>query len=138
MPTTATNTYTWDPLQPSQRPDWSRMERRQMTVSTTFTKGMALAIVTATGKWGIYADAGSGGLGVFRGICPVNAVSGTDGKIVINGGNLLGTTEDTLEAYTGGTFSSAQVNGVDAAALADVGGHLLWGDFTTGEFVLPI
>ncbi len=137
MPSTATNTYTWDPLQPSQQPDKAPMERFQMTASTTFTKGMAVAIVTATNKLGIYADAGAGGLGVFKGICPIGAVSDASGKITINGGNPLGTTEDTIEIFTGGHFFSAQVNGVDAAALADVYGRLLWGDLTTGEFVFP-
>jgi hypothetical protein len=137
MPTTATNTYQDIKLQPSRHPELAFEERFQMTVSTTFVKGQAVAIVTATGKLGIYADAGAGGLGVFRGICPYACVSDASGNITIEGGNILGTTEDTIPIFISGWFFSADLTGMDAAALADVAGHLVWGDFTTGEVRIP-
>jgi hypothetical protein len=137
MPTTATNTYQDSKLSPSRHPELAFEERFQMTASTTFTKGMAVAIVTATGKLGIYADAGSGGLGVMRGICPYGAVSDGSGNITIQGGNPAGTTEDTIPVFIAGYFFTADLTGVDAAGVADLGGHLVWGDYTTGEIRLP-
>lgn len=137
MPTTATNTYVDNKLVPSRHPEEALQERFQLTVSTTITKGQALAILAATGKLGIYADAGAGGLGVFRGLAPYGAVADASGNITIQGGNVEGTTEDTIPLWISGYFFSADVTGVDAAALADVGGHLVWGDLTTGEFVIP-
>jgi hypothetical protein len=98
---------------------------------------MAVAIVTATGKLGIYADAGAGGLGVMRGICPYDAVSNGSGVIAIQGGNILGSTEDTIPIFISGYFLTADLTGVDAAGVTDMGGHLVWGDYTTGEVRLP-
>jgi hypothetical protein len=137
MPTSATNTYQDNKLSPSRHPELAFEERFQMTASTTFAKGQAVAIVTATGKLGIYADAGAGGLGVMRGICPYAAVSDGSGNITIQGGNALGTTEDTIPVFIGGYFLTADLTGVDAAGVADMGGHLVWGDYTTGEIRLP-
>jgi hypothetical protein len=137
MPTAATNTYVDSKLQPSRHPELALEERFQMTASTTFTKGMAVAIVTATGKLGIYADAGAGGLGVMRGICPYDAVSNGSGVIAIQGGNILGSTEDTIPIFISGYFLTADLTGVDAAGVTDMGGHLVWGDYTTGEVRLP-
>lgn len=137
MPTTPLNTYVDNKLIPSRDPDGAAQERFQMTPSTTFTKGMAVAIVTATGKVGIYADAGAGGLGVFRGLSPYAAVSDASGNITVQGGNILAGTQDTIPVFIAGYFFSADTSGVDAAALADVGGHIVWGDLTTGEFLIP-
>lgn len=137
MPTTPINTYVDNKLQPSRHPELAFEERFQMTASTTFTQGMAVAIVTATGKLGIYADAGAGGLGVFKGLAAYAAVSDASGNITIQGGNAEGTTQDTIPIFISGWFASASISGVDAAALADVGGHLVWGDLTTGEIRIP-
>lgn len=137
MPTTATNTYVDNQLQPSRHPELALRERFQMTPSTTFSKGMGLAILAATGKLGIYADAGAGGLGVMRGICPFACVSDASGNITIQGGNILGTTEDTIAIFISGYFLTADLTGVDAAGVTDMGGHLVWGDYTTGEVRLP-
>lgn len=137
MPTTVTNTYTDIKLSPSRHPELAFEERWQMTPSTTFVKGQAVAVVTATGKLGIYADAGAGGLGVMKGICPYACVSDASGNITIQGGNILASTEDTIPVFIAGYFFSADVTGVDAAGVADMGGHLVWGDYTTGEFRLP-
>jgi hypothetical protein len=137
MPTSATNTYIDSKLQPARHPELAFEERFQMTASTTFTKGMAVAIVTATGKLGIYADAGAGGLGVMRGLCPYAAVSDASGNITVEGGNILGTTQDTIPIFISGWFFTADLTGVDAAGVADMGGHLVWGDYTTGEIRLP-
>lgn len=137
MPTSASNTYQDAKLQPSRDPGDVREERFQMTVSTTFAKGQCVAILTATGKLGIYADAGAGGLGVMRGICPYACVSDASGNITIEGGNILGTTQDTIPIFIRGYFFTADLTGADAAGVADMGGHLVWGDYTTGEIRLP-
>lgn len=137
MPTSALNTYTDNKLSPSRHPELALEERFQMTPSTTFAKGQAVAIVTATGKLGIYADAGTGGLGVMKGLCPYACVSDGSGQITIQGGNMLGVTEDTIPIFIAGYFFTADLTGVDAAGVADLGGHLVWGDYTTGEIRLP-
>lgn len=137
MPTSASSTYQDIKLQPSRHPEIALEERFQMTISTTFAKGQCVAIVTATGKLGIYADAGAGGLGVMKGICPYACVSDGSGNITIEGGNILGTTEDTIPIFISGYFLTADLTGADAAGVADMGGHLVWGDYTTGEIRLP-
>lgn len=144
MPTTVSNTYVENVGTPSQRPELATMERRKMTVSLTLDPGagkyfIAVGIVTSTGKVSNYDDANSpAGIGVCKGLLPVKAVSDSSGNITIGGGTVTGQTQKDIAYYTGGYFLTAEITGLDAAGLADLGGHLIWGDLTTGEIVIPV
>lgn len=138
MPTTPTNTYTFDPLQPSRAPELARMEGWQMKVSTTLTKGTVVGIVAATGKIAAYLDTNVDGTQTARGILPLAATTDANGNITVGGGNVLGQTQDSIAVFVGGYFRSQDVTGLDAAGLADLGGHIVWGDLTTGEICIPV
>jgi hypothetical protein len=143
MPVTG-NTYIDSFGTPSQKPGLSSIERWQMVASTTLDPGsspkkfIAVALVSASKKLAAYNDGNSDGTQVCKGLLPCKAVSDSVGKISVNGGSMQGYVQDTVAAYTGGYFFTAEITGLDANGLADLGGHLVWGDFTTGEIVIPV
>lgn len=138
MPTAVTRSYLHNWLQPSQHPELSLMERFQVAANQTFAKGQVLGILSDGGTLTAYNDAGSGGAEVAKAICPVACTSDGSGVITVEGGNLLGETEDTIPVFIGGYFFTADLTGIDANGLADMQGRLLWGDLTTGEIVIPV
>lgn len=53
-------------------------------------------------------------------------------------GGVWGEKYPSTPAYYGGTFLSASCPGMDAKALADLGGHIVSGDLTTGIFAFGV
>jgi hypothetical protein len=136
MPTSAINTYQDDMLQPS-RPCRVRFDRYQVKVSVTIAKGTVVGRVTATGKVAAYANANSDGTEVAIGIMPYSITTDASGNITVQGGNVLGTTQDTVPIIIAGYFLVADITGLDAGALTDLGAHAVWGNGTsTGEIVI--
>ena len=138
MPSSATNTYQDNKLQPSRHPELALEERYQVTASATIAKGVVVGRVTATGKLAAYASGNADGSQTPVGIVPFAITTDSSGNITVEGGNVLGTTQDTIPVFIGGYFLSADLTGMDSNALTKLGGHLVWGDLTTGEIVIPV
>lgn len=101
--------------------------------SPVVTFSETTAGVPGPGKYGKYVDANSDGTGVFVGLLKYACTVANDGTILIgyNQDNAPGM-ELTAPMYAGGWFHTADVTGVDAAALADVYGHFVEGTLAAG------
>lgn len=136
MPTAASTTYTNDVLMPM-FPAIPHPELPiKLTVSTVYAKGTVLAELTATpGTYGVYADAGTGGLGVAKCILKYACAVDGSGNITFGTaatGGQFGETYKTAPAYFGGTFKTTELTGIDAAALLDLAGSLMYGSIADG------
>lgn len=81
-----------------------------------------------------YSDGNSDGSEVARGILPWAIVTDAQGKITIGGGstgNEWGSKQDSIPIYVGGYFKTAELTGLDAAAVVDLG-RLVEGVLATG------
>lgn len=77
------------------------------------------------GQWGVYDDALSTGQQVARGILASKTVVNTYGEHVVGGGQWNEKSYST-PIYTGGYFRTADLTGLDAAAVTDLG-RLVYG-----------
>lgn len=136
MPTAASTTYTADVLMPMYSSPEPTVLPVKLTASTVYAKGTVLAEITATpGIYGVYADAGAGGLGVARCLlqyaCAVDASGNVTFGTVATGGS-FGETHKTAPAYFSGTFKTTELTGLDAAAVTDLSGHIIYGSVADG------
>lgn len=83
----------------------------------------------AGGGFGKYVDGNTDGTGVFKAILQLAAVVNTYGEAQVGGGQ-WGETNYSVPVWIAGYFRPADLTGFDAAALADVGGHFVYGDAT--------
>ncbi len=111
-----------------------------ITVVSALTGGTAHAVANTTtgrrkGDFGLYVDANVDGTGVAKCICPYALTTDAAGFISfadVSAGGVWGEKMLDVEAYFGGVFNCADLVGLDAAALADVSGHLIYGTVSDG------
>lgn len=113
-----------------------------IAVTSAVTGGGSIAMAQTTagapgpGKYGAYADANSDGTGVFVGLLKYACTVLQDGTVQIGERPYAGASAMlTAPIYVAGYFHSSDVTGLDAAALADVGGHFIEGGLSGGVFV---
>ena len=114
-----TKTYTGTKLEPYMDPEGAVTESVVFAVSATIAKGTVLGIVTSGLKWSTYNDALSSGLEVARGIAMYDFTTDSSGNVTIGGDT--GITYLSVPIYLAGTFKTAELTGLDAAAVADLG-----------------
>lgn len=113
-----------------------------MTAANSTTGGTSPAVTpshTTTGStggaFGTYADANSDGTGVAKAILAIDCVVDSEGYASpgtgANGG-LWGEKHLTVPAYYGGEFNTADLVGLDAAAVADLKGRYVIGGLSSG------
>jgi len=130
MATSATNTFQNTKLEPARACD-ARTEAVPFGASLTVAKGTAVARKASDNKWYPYNDAGSGGLEVCRGLAQYSFVTDSGGNVFYGTSAVSeqGTAgELTAPIYVQGDFFGADLTGFDAAAMADLNGHLIYGD----------
>jgi hypothetical protein len=114
-------------LDPALFPD----EARQFLVTLadgTYAAGTVLGQITTGGKFTAYSNAASDGSQTARAIL-VYGCTVASGVITIT--DEWGRVEAAAPAYVAGTFNTADLTGLDAAAVAELG-RLLSGDATAG------
>jgi hypothetical protein len=103
--------------------------------TTTYAAGTAVGELTATpGTFAPYADANVDGTGVCKGFLQY-AVVVAAGLVTFgtaSGGGPFGQTKTYAPVYFSGAFRTVDLVGFDAAALADLNGHLVNGSVADG------
>lgn len=108
----------------------------KLAPSTTYPKGRILGELTATpGTYGLYADANADGTGVAKCVLPRQVTTDAAG-LIYDGAQAsneeTGYSQLTAPAFFGGIFKTQDLVGIDAAAVTDLGGKVIFGDLTSG------
>jgi hypothetical protein len=131
MPAAAQHTFGNTGLVPFYRPELAVVQHVKLNVSATYVKGTVLGEVTATpGLFGLYADAGAGGLDTARAILAYDCVVDASGNITLGGGE-HGQTQLSAPAFFSGWFLASELTGLTAAAVVDLG-RLISGSVSSG------
>lgn len=134
MPTAATTTFTEAGLQPAYNAEDAKVHNVKLS-DGTYAAGTAVGELTATpGTFAVYVDAASDGTGVCKGFTQY-AVVVASGLVTIgtaSGGGPFGQTKTYAPVYFSGAFRTVDLTGFDAAALADLNGHLVNGSVADG------
>lgn len=134
MPTAATTTFTDQGLQPVYDAE-SALEHNVALSDGTYAAGTVLGELTATaGTFAAYADAAVDGTGVAKGFLQYACVvaSGLITRGTASGGGPFGETKKHAPVWFSGCFRTVDLTGFDAAALADLNGHLVNGTVADG------
>lgn len=135
MPTAATHTFTEDCLDPVYADVPAPMQNVALS-DGTYAKGTVLGELTATpGTFAAYADAAVDGTGVAKAILKYACVVASGLVAQVSGGGPFGEKRTYAPCYFGGAFRTAELTGFDAAALADLNGHLANGSVSAGILV---
>lgn len=125
---------------PYQNPDDAREVPVNLKPSTTYAKGQVLGPVTATpGQYAPYNDGASDGTQVAKLILQFACKTDSAGNVWL--GDTVSLSESGLPfgkyapAWRCGIFQCADLAGLDAAAVADLG-RLLSGDVSTGILIV--
>lgn len=140
MPTTTIMDFSSLKLVPFLNPEDARLLAVKLTASVELAAGTVLGEVTATGAYDAYGDAGAGGLDVARLILAVDVVVDGSGLVTYTdtsgqAGGEFGQKHASAPAYYKGVFSCADLTGLTAAAVADLG-RLIKGDASTGVLAM--
>lgn len=147
MPTTATTIYGYARLVPMYEPEEDCEIPVNLPVSVSYAKGTVLGELTASpGTAKAYTDANSDGSGVAKYLLPMDCATDASGNITVGsltaGAAPFGMTAKSVGVYARGTFKTAELvqsgaGAVDAAALADLGAHLMYGTIADGVVRIP-
>jgi hypothetical protein len=138
MPTQV-NAFSNRKLEPFLRPDKVEVNNIKLTASTTYAAGVILGEVTASpGTYKIYASGSSDGSQVPKCILMYDCITDASSNVTYSttgaqvGGD-LGQQAKATPAYFTGTFSCADLTGLDANAVSVWGGaRLESGSVSTG------
>lgn len=139
MPTTATHTWTGQKLEPYmvRGPGDPPEMAVAITPSVHLAKGTVLGIITATGLYKAYATGNVDGSQTARGILAFDVDVDASGNITYTTttgqvGGELGQTYKSVPMYIGGCFRTEDLVGLDAGAVTNLGGNLIFGTVTVG------
>jgi hypothetical protein len=127
-------TYTEALFEPAM-PGETRILQGQFLPNLTVAAGQTVAQVSASGKWGLYADANTDGTQVAKGFARRAFKTDADGNVILGDAAEYGVTHLTAEIHTKGVFATKGMTGLDAAAVTDLG-RLVSGTVADGLLVL--
>lgn len=136
MPTTAYQVFNIkdNRLDPAFDPEHAHMLPANLKASTTFRRGEVLAETATPGTFEPFDDGVTGpALRILRYACTTDA----DGNITLGGVGAVSEVpyvQKDAESYVSGIFHCAELAGLDAAAVTDLGGQLLSGTVSAGLF----
>lgn len=90
----------------------------------TYAKGTVLGLVTATGKYAAYNNANSDGTEVARCILQYACIVDANGNVAlgaVSSGDEQGAKLPAAPVWIAGPFRTAELTGLDAAGVADLG-----------------
>jgi hypothetical protein len=140
MPTAAEMIWSGQKLEPYMDPEDILVLNVNIPVSTTIAKGTVLGELTATpGTFKAYATGNVDGSETAKAVMMYDVVSDAAGNIRIGGQatSEFGENLKAVPAYFRGTFLTTDLVGLDAAAIADFGGHLVQGPIANGIVRIP-
>ncbi len=145
MPATAIRDYSCKKLEPSSHPEDARVravaiEPASEGNTVEYARGTVMGIVTATGKYVAYDDDGTDdGRRVAKALLMYDISVDDAGNITLTDtateAQDRGETYDSVPVYERGVFNTADLTGLDANAVSDLG-RLLWGTTSAGELAL--
>lgn len=134
MPTSPQHTFSAaNRLDPIFNPAGEHVIHVALAASATYARGTVLGEVTATpGTYKPYANANSDGSQTAKAVLKYGCSTDASGNITILGEH--GITHKSAPAYMPGSgyFKTAELVGMDAAAVTDLGASLVAGDLTSG------
>jgi len=122
------HTFTVDKLQPAMNPDLARTIAVKIVASKTLAKGTVIGRVAASNLWDAYVDTTT--TDPARAILAYDVVTDSNGLHYYGAqaSSEQGQGEPSVPAYINGDFNDADLVGLDAAGLTNLGGRLIFGD----------
>ncbi|HEU4752570.1 MAG TPA: head decoration protein [Armatimonadota bacterium] len=136
MPTTAITTWTNLKLEPAIHPEDVRTIAVKLGASLSLARGTVLAQKTADSKWYAYNNANADGTETARAILPYDVQTDASGNVTYSStasqaGGEHGQKDTSVPVYVKGTFKTADLTGLDAAGVTDLG-RLISGTLADG------
>jgi hypothetical protein len=122
------HTFSGDKLQPAMNPDLARTVSVKIVPSKTLAKGTVLGRVAASNLWDAYVDTTT--TDPARAILAYDVVTDAGGLHYYGGqaSSEQGQGEPSVPAYINGDFFDADLVGLDANGLTNLGGRIIFGD----------
>jgi len=123
-------TFTVQKLEPVFNAEEALVMSVKLGNSLTLAAGTVLGRKASDNKWYAYNDANSDGTEVARAILQYAVATDSSGNAFYGtaAASELGESVLTVPAFINGNFAVADLTGLDANGLADLGGHLVFGD----------
>jgi hypothetical protein len=142
MPTTATNVFSGAGIVPMYPEPKGCRHHVKLPVSITYAAGTVLGELTATpGTFKAYASGNADGSQNPKAILEYPCATDASGNITVGsaaGAQSYTVTSKSCPVFFRGTFSCAELTGLDATAITNSGGwRLLNGSVTSGVLDLP-
>lgn len=130
MPTSPQTTWNGQKLEPHSYPDAAQVVPVKLAPSLTLAKGTVLGRITASDLWAAYNDALSTGVEVARAILQYDVATDASGNHFYGAqaSSEYGEAHTHASAYISGNFRTADLVGLDANAMTDLKGSLIYGD----------
>lgn len=136
MPTSATNNYSAQKLEPAYKPELAVTNAYKFAAGA-YTAGTILGFVSASGAVGAYANGNSDGTQTAKIICQYDCYSdGTNVSITSAGALIPGETATDAPVYELGFFNCDELTGLDADGITDMGARLLGANTVSGVLAL--
>lgn len=136
MPTTVNLTFTGAKLEPAFAPDLARTDAFKVA-SGSYDKGTVCGVVSSTGEAKAYANGSSDGSERAQIIAMYDMYSdGTNVSLTSDAALLPGETASDAPFYICGFFECAELVGLDANGIADMGARLIGANTVSGILAL--
>jgi hypothetical protein len=143
MPTTYTNMFSQQKLEPVCDPDLARQRSVSLAPSQNLARGTVLGELSAApGVYKAYSAAAADGSQVAKLILTYDVTVDANGNITLTQsagvtGGPFGETVKSCPAYANGAFKTTDLVGLDATAMTDLGAHLEQGTLANGIVRIP-
>lgn len=135
MPTTV-NTFTGGKLEPAYAPEMAKTDVFKVAEGS-YDAGTVCGIVSSTGAAKAYADGNNDGSQTAKIIAQYDMYSdGTNVSLTSDSALLPGETATGAPFYIAGFFECAELTGLDANAITDMGARLLGANTDSGILAL--
>jgi hypothetical protein len=135
MPTAAANTWGNAGLEPCYRGNDAKRIHVALSASLTLARGTVLGETATAGEYAAYVDTTA--TDPAKAILEYDVTTDGSKNITISGFGELGVTRKTCPAFVSGFFRTTELTGLDAAALVNLGAHLISGTVADGVLCIP-
>jgi len=140
MPTTANMSYSNQKLEPVYDPDLARQRAVAIAPGQSVPRGAVLGELTASpGVYSAYNASHSDGTQIAKAICTYDITTDSSGNVTLSATTSQtagpygdGFAGQTAPVYVSGVFNTAELVGLDATAIVDLGARFEQGSLTAG------